>query len=142
MERSRSLLPIFIFFFVLFVGCGSVPFTQKPDTLQVVRTENRNQSATGARTWTITDVQAVQQLFDEVQGLPMHHNTGADSCAEPRYSYQLNFVGGKKSLQKDELYTYCFTLTLPDGSQHDTTDTFDSQLARMLHLSTKELTGL
>lgn len=142
MKLSRALLPILLFFVVLFAGCGSVPSPQKPDVLQVVRTDNRNQSAAGTSTWTITDAHVVQQLFDEVQGLPVHQNNGADSCGKPRYSYMLNFLGGKQSLQKDELYRYCFTLTFPDGSLHNTTDAFDSQIAGMLHLSTKELFGL
>jgi hypothetical protein len=141
MKLSRTLLPIFLFFVVLCAGCGFIPSSQKPDTLQVVRTDIQDQSAARIHTWTIINAQAVQQLFDEVQGLPMHHNTGADSCARSRYSYTLNFLAGKKSLQTDELYTYCFTLTFPDGSQHDPTDAFNSQFASMLHLSTKELTG-
>jgi hypothetical protein len=73
--------------------------------------------------------------------MPAHHNQGADSCARARYAYTLAFFVGTKSLQKDELYTYCFTLTLAGGNQLDPTTTFDSLFAGMLHLSHKDVIG-
>lgn len=141
MKKFKILLLIALFIGVFVAGCGSAQSAQEPTTLQVTRLDNLSPDHAVVRSWTITDAQAVQHLFQEVQNLPEHQNRGADSCARSRYSYTLDFFVGTKSLQKGELYTYCFTLTLEDGSHRDPTDTFTSLLAGMLHLSTKELIG-
>jgi hypothetical protein len=100
-----------------------------------------SQSPVPQRSWTITDTYALQQLLDEIQHLPVHYNLGADSCARPHYAYALDFWAGTKRLQKDELYSYCLTLTFADGGKYDPTATFYSLLTRMLHLSKNELLG-
>lgn len=141
MKHSKVLLLIALFIGVFFAGCGSVPSAQEPTTLQVTRMDNLRPDNAVVRSWTITDAQAIQNLFQEGQNLPTHQNRGADSCARSHYSYTLDFLAGTKSLQKSELYTYCFTLTLEDGSHLDPTETFTSELAGMLRLSTKELIG-
>ena len=139
MKLTKGLLLISISLLVFVAGCGSVTPAQEPTTLQVTRMDNWSQSPAAPRSWTITYVHAVQQLFDEIQNLPEHQNNGADSCARPHYSYHLDFLTGTKSLQQDDLDTYCTTLTLADGSHRDLTVTFDSLLAGMLHLSTQDL---
>jgi len=141
MKLSKALLLISLCLFVFFTGCGSVQSAQQPTALRVTRMDNLSQSHAVVRMWTIMDAHAVQQLFDEIQSLPTHHNYGADTCARSHYSYSLYFLAGTKSLQRDELYTYCFTLTLDDGSEHDPTATFDSLFTGMLHLSKKDLLG-
>jgi hypothetical protein len=139
MKLTKGLLLISISLLVFVAGCGSVTPAQEPTTLQVTRMDNWSQGPAAPRSWTITDVHAVQQLFDEIQNLPEHQNNGADSCARPHYSYHLDFLTGTKSLQQDDLDTYCTTLTLADGSHRDPTGTFDSLLAGMLHLSTQDV---
>ena len=139
MKLTQGLLLISISLLVFVAGCGSVTPAQEPTTLQVTRMDNWSQGPAAPRSWTITDVHAVQQLFDEIQNLPAHQNNGADSCARPHYSYHLDFLAGTKSLQQDDLDTYCTTLTLADGSHRDPTAAFDSLLAGMLHLSTQDV---
>ena len=139
MKRTTGLLLISISLFLFLAGCGSVTSAQEPTTLQVTRTNNWSQGTPAPKSWTITDAHAVQQLFAEIQNLSGHQNNGADSCARPHYSYHLGFLAGTKSLQQDDLDTYCTTLTFADGSHRDPTATFDSLLANMLHLSTQDL---
>ena len=139
MKLTKGLLLIALSLLLFVAGCGAVTPAQQPTTLQVTRMDNWSQGPAVARSWTITDVHAVQQLFDEMQNLPAHQNTGADSCARPHYSYHLDFLAGTKSLQRDDLATYCATLTLADGSHRDPTAAFDSLLAGMLHLSTQDV---
>lgn len=139
MKLTKGLLLISIPLLLFFAGCGTVTPAQEPTTLQVTRTDNRSQGPTVPQSWTITDAHTIQQLFNEIQNLPQHQNNGADSCARPHYSYHLIFWAGTKSLQTDDLNTYCSTLTLADGSQRDPSATFDSLLAGMLHLSTQDL---
>lgn len=147
-----------LFFFLLLAGCGSVSSVQNPPTvrithgdqvsqspapitLQVTRRGQVSQPTISSRSWTITNAHAIQQLLDEIQRLPAHHNVGADTCARPFYLYTLDFWAGTTILQKDELYSYCLSLTAADGSEHDPTTTFYSLLTAMLHLSKKELLG-
>lgn len=120
------------------VGCGmDAVFAQpptllgpQPTTLQVTRTS----TSTGAlRSWTITDVRRVQQLFQEIQRLPGHQNNGADSCVTYPYTYALNFFA--KSLQQDDLGRYCGTLTLANGRHLNPTATFNSLLRTMLNVN-------
>jgi hypothetical protein len=139
MKLTKGLLLISISLLVFLAGCGSGTPAQQPTILQVTRTDNRSQSPTAPQSWTITDAHAVQQLYNEMQNLPEHQNNGADSCARPQYSYHLVFLAGTKSLQQDDLDTYCSTLTFADGSHRDPTTTFDSLLAGMLHISTQDL---
>jgi len=141
MKHLKVLLLMSLFCLVFFAGCGSAQAGQDPTTLQVTRMDQLSKDHPGLHSWTITDAHAVQQLFQEIPNLPEHQNHGADTCARPRYTYTLEFLAGTKRLQKDELYTYCFTLTLEDGSQRDPTATFDSLLSGMLHLSVQDLRG-
>jgi len=137
MKLTKGLLLLAISLLLFVVGCGAVTPAQEPTTLHVTRTDHWGHAA--PHSWTITDVHAVQQLFDETQNLPEHQNNGTDSCALAHYAYHLEFLAGTKSLQQDDLNTYCFTLTLADGSHRDPTATFDALLAGMLHLSTQDV---
>ena len=139
MKLIKGLLLISISLLLFVAGCGAVTPAQQPTTLQVTRMDNWRQGHAAPRSWTITDVQAVQHLWASMQNLPAHQNTGADSCARPHYSYHLDFLAGTKSLQQDDLDTYCATLTLADGSHRDPTAAFDLLLAGMLHLSTQDV---
>ena len=158
MKLSRTLFLFSLFFFLFVAGCGSIQADQHPSTLQmdhlnhvsqspvavtlqVTRMDQISQSPAPQRSWTITDAHAIQQLLNEIQKLPVHRNLGADSCARPHYLYTLNFLAGTSSLQRDELYSYCLTLTSVDGSEYDPTATFYSLLTGMLHLSKNELLG-
>src|SRR5438128_2204143 len=132
MKLSKALLLISLSLLLFCTGWGSVQSAQHPTALQVTRLDNRGH--TGLRVWMITDAHAVQQLFDEIQRLPGHQPDGTDACWRPHYTYSLEFLAGAKSLQKDELYARCVTLTFADGSAHDTTATFDSRFAGILHL--------
>jgi hypothetical protein len=139
MKLIKGLLLISIPLLLFLAGCQSGKPAQEPTILQVTRINNLSKGPTAPQSWTITDAHAVQQLFDEIQNLPEHQNNGADSCGRPPYSYHLIFLAGTKSLQQDDLGIYCNTLTLPDGSHHDPTTTFDSLLAGMLHISTQDV---
>lgn len=145
MIKTMHMLKPFSFmlvsFFLFFAGCSAMATSPQPTVLQVTRINAREQSSVTPQTWVIKDTQHVQQLFNEIQQLPVHQNHGADSCARPMYNYHLQFLAGTQSIQEDDLYKYCFTLTLPDGSNHDPSDTFTTLLASMLHLSTKDLRG-
>src|SRR5258708_32506173 len=141
MKLTKALLLISFSRLVFVAGCGSVSPAQEPTTVQVTRMDNWSQGPAAPRSWTITYVHAVQQLFDEIQNLPEHQNNGADSCARPHYSYHLVFLAGTKSLQQDDLDTYCTTLTLADGSHRDLTVTVDSLLAGRVLLSTQNFVG-
>ena len=137
MKLTRGLLLIAIPLLLFVAGCGTVTPAQEPTTLHVTRMDQWGHTA--PRSWTITDVHAVQQLFDETQNLPEHQNNGTDSCPQAHYAYHLDFLAGTKSLQQDDLNTYCFTLTLADGSQRDPTAAFDARLSGMLHLSPQDV---
>ncbi len=130
---------------IICAACASTPSGQ-PTSLQVTRVLMRGPAGVPAHTWTITDAQAVQQLFTEVQNLPAHHNKGADLCIAPLYAYHLNFLDGTKSIEKDDLYTYCVTLTAISGrtaGQHyDLTPTFNTELGQMLNIPADNLTGI
>jgi len=140
-KHTRAFLFMSLSFLVLLTGCGSGYTGQEPTSLQVTRFDQVTQHQAAPRVWTVTETHTVQQLFDEMQNMPMHQNQGADTCARAPYAYTLAFFVGTKSLQKDELYTSCFTLTLADGSQRDPTTTFDALFAGMLHLSHKDVIG-
>jgi hypothetical protein len=133
MKLLKWLLPVCFFLIMLLAACRSMP-SQQPTRLEVTRVETRNQTA--KRTWVIIDPHAVQQLFQEIYNLPDHHNNGSDSCAEPTYQYHLNFFANTTSIEKDDLNTYCFTLTTADGHEYDPTDAFNRELAKMLGIST------
>ncbi len=136
---KSSKIPQFICFFLLLLltaACTSTP-SQQPASLQITRWETRNPSVT--RNWTINDKATVQQLFQEIHNLPTHQNNGADSCAEPYYRYHLNFLASTKSIEKDDLNTYCFTLLAADGKEYDPTDAFDLELAKMIGVSPNHL---
>jgi len=158
MSRLKGLLLCCLFFCLFLAGCGSALLAQNtpalhvvlgtptqqrstPLTLQVVRRDQVSQYPASPRSWTITDTHAISQLLEEIQQLPVHHNVGADSCARPLYTYTLDFFTGTTRMQHDELYSYCLTLTIANGSEHDPTPTFYSLLTGMLHLSQKELRG-
>ncbi len=138
MKLTRGLLLIAISLLLFVAGCGAVTPAQEPTTLHVTRMDNWSQGS-APRSWAITDVHSVQQLFNETQNLPEHQNNGADSCARPHYAYHLDFLAGTNSLQQDDLNTYCSTLTLADGSHRDPTAAFDALLAGMLHLSPQDV---
>jgi hypothetical protein len=154
-KLSQALFLSSLAFLLFFTGCGSIQATQKPPPLQVAHTDQRSapitlqvtrmdqvsQRPVPPRSWTITDAHAIQQLLAEIQKLPAHYNRGADTCARPHYAYSLDFWVGTKSLQKDELYTYCLTLTSADGSEYDPTAPFYALLTGMLHLSKNALLG-
>lgn len=133
MKLLKCLLPVCFFLIMLLAACRSMP-PQQPTRLEVTRVETRHQNI--RRTWVVTDSQAVQQLFQEIYNLPDHHNNGSDSCAEPTYQYHLNFFANATSIEKDDLNTYCFTLTTSDGHTYDPTDAFNRELAKMLGVST------
>ena len=139
-KLASGLLLFTISLLMLFAACTST--SQQPTSLQVTRVVNNPAHKNlSTKSWTVTDANAVQQLFDEIHNLPAHHNNGADSCAEPFYSYHLNFFKGTTSIEKDDLYTYCFTLLSADGSEYDPSATFNTHFAQMLQVSPKDLTG-
>lgn len=140
LKLAGGLLLFTISLLMLFAACTSTP-SQQPTSLQVTRVVNNPAHKNlSPKSWTITDANAVQQLFDDIHNLPTHHNNGADSCGEPFYSYHLNFFKGTTSIEKDDLYTYCGTLSSANVS-YDPTPDFNTHFAQMLHVSPNDLTG-
>jgi uncharacterized protein YceK len=157
MKRSIGLVLMVIFLLMCGAGCGSAvallpPTPENPTTLQVTRQESRSQDPAALRSWTITDVGAVQQLWASMQSLPEHPSSQLDitsgTRAVPYYSYHLEFFAGTRSLQQDELETYCQPMTAnpsctiltgADGSRRDPTTAFNSLLAGLLRLSPQEV---
>ncbi len=151
--RNRFFLFSFLPLFCLFAGCGRSGFSPQPQplppqvtcvsashapqsqptTLQLTRVSTYG--AATERSWTITDVTCVQQLFQVIQYLPRHYAESGDTCTISRYDSSLNFLVGTKSLQKDDLGGYCRTLTLKNGIHLDPTDTFNSLLRNMLNVN-------
>jgi len=129
---------------MLFAACTSTP-SQQPTSLHVTRVGTMERTNVSPRSWVITDTYAVQQLFNEIQNLPTHHNNGADSCAMSYYTYHLNFFAGTKSIAKDDLYAYCSTLSSSPGGTdeklYDPTQSFNSLFAKMLQVSPNNLSG-
>ena len=136
MKLSKTLILIFIFLPILFTACTSAP-SQKPTQLTVQRVGMLKHVS--PRTWTITNAQAVQQLFQEVHNLPLHHNNGTDSCAESYYVYHLNFFVGTTSIEKDDIGSHCNTLTTADGTAYDQTDAFIGSFSKLLNVSPNDL---
>jgi hypothetical protein len=150
--RNRFFRFSFLFlpFFCFLAGCGilgsspqpptpqvtcvstSPALYPQPATLQVTRVST---SGATQRSWTITDVNCVQQLFQVIQHLPRHYAGSSDMCTIARYDYSLNFLVSRKSLQKDDLGGYCGTLTLENGIHLDRTDTFNSLFGNMLNVN-------
>lgn len=135
-----SLLCIILSCFLVGCGMGALSLQPQPVTsqkpqptmLQVTRESTFHASL---RSWVITDVKQVQQLFQEIQQLPGHQNNGADSCVNYPYDYSLTFLIGTKSMQQDDLGRYCGTLTVMNGRHFDPTETFNSLLRNMLKVN-------
>ena len=132
MKLSKSLALISICLLIVFTACTSTP-SQQPTSLKVQRVGMLKHGP--PQNWTITDTKGVQQLFQEIHNLPVHHNNGTDSCAESFYVYHLNFFIGTKSIEKDDLGSYCRTLTAPDGTSYDPTNSFISSFSKLLNVS-------
>lgn len=132
MKPSKRLVLISIFFLILFTACTSTP-SQQPTSLKVQRVGLLKHGP--PQNWTIADTKSIQQLFQEIHNLPVHHNNGTDACAESFYVYHLDFFVGTKSIEKDDLGAYCRTLTTPDGTSYDPTDSFISSFAKEIHVS-------